>query len=291
MAFSADELRVLRRALAQALQPSIRTGNTSGEVQDYLLLTDAVEEAAREGGRLRTFRSAELVRYRAALPGSAVGYLERLRRALESGYVPQPEDLAALRRLRSQPCTPAEERRRTSLLHHCERVAELGVRTRLDWRVPTPIAPFPPRRRLMALPGGRAAQEPDEDKGEDPGKGTETEKWKQQEKRERGGDNDRENENDNDRHNDRHRDRHNDRDRHRDNDRDNDRDRDRDDQKEREKDQQKEKGRGKGPAPEPGRRVPTPAEVWPPRRRPAPPAAEPREPRKPAPPTEQRRGA
>lgn len=278
MAFSADELRVLRRALAQALQPSIPTGNTPGDVRtiqdrldspdiqavqdvrDLLRLAEALEEAAREGGRLRTFESAELVRYRAALPGSAAGYLERLRGALGFGYVPRPDDLAALRRLRGQCCTPAEEGRRTALLRRCEHVAELDVRARLNRRVPAPGAPFAPRPRLLALPGGRDAtasepgngdkgtdkgQDKGRDKGRDKGAGKEKRTGKEKEEQERGN--------------------------------------------------EKEKGKGgkgNGPATtEPGRRVPTPAEIWPPRRRPAPPE-EPREPRKPAPPPEQqRRGA
>jgi hypothetical protein len=271
MAFSAEELRVLRRALAQALQPSIRTGNTSGDVQDFLRLADAVQEAALEGGRLRTFRSAELARYRAALPGSAIGYLERLRGALESGYVPQPDDLAALRSLCAQPCTPAEERRRASVLRHCERIAELSVSARPECRVPTPAArpaafgrEYPrlgalaPRPRLTALPGGRAAaQEPGSDKGKGKEPEPEPEKRRQQQETEKGGN--------------------------RGNDKDND--------KERENQKEREQEKGTEPAPEPGRRVPTPAEVWPPRHRPTPPAAEPRRPRKPAPPPEQRRGA
>lgn len=272
MAFSADELRVLRRALAQALQPSSPTGNTPEEVQDLLRLADAVEEAAREGGRLGTFLSAELVRYRTALPGAAAGYLQRLRRALESGYVPQPDDLAALRRLRAQCRTPAEESRRTTMLRRCEHLAELDVRARLDRRVPAPAGPFAPRPRLLALPGGRTAADRETGRTADGTGGTghsngngasgasgakepeHTEHREQERKEER--------------------------------------------KEQRERRQQREreqhKGRGTGPATAPDRRVPTPAEVWPPRRRPAPPAGEPREPReprKPAPPPEQRRGA
>jgi hypothetical protein len=154
MAFSADELRVLRRALAAALQPS-STPPTPEDVQDCLRLAEAVDEASREGGRLRTFLFAELARYRAALPGGAAGYLERLRGALDTGYVPGPADLAALRTLRAEPCGAAEQRRRTGMLRRCEHLAELDVRARLEARIPAPAGPL--RSHLRALPGGRAA--------------------------------------------------------------------------------------------------------------------------------------
>ncbi|MFE2432136.1 hypothetical protein ACFXJ5_36105 [Streptomyces sp. NPDC059373] len=151
MAFSADELRVLRRALAAALQP---TTPTPEDVQDCLRLAGAVDEASREGGRLRTFLLAELARYRAALPGSAAGYLERLRGALDTGYVPGPDDLAALRHLRTEPCGAVEAHRRAGMLRRCEHLAELDVRARLAARAPARI-PAPTRPRLLALPGGR----------------------------------------------------------------------------------------------------------------------------------------
>ncbi|MCW2875224.1 MAG: hypothetical protein JWL99_6544 [Streptomyces oryziradicis] len=156
MAFSADELRVLRRALAQALQPSTSpTPPHPEDVHDYLRLADAVDEAARESVRLRTFLFAELVRYRAALPGSATGFLERLNGALDSGYVPLPDDLAALRRLRGG--------RYDAMLRRCEHLAELAVRARLEARIPAPAgaggarAAAALRARLYALPGGRCA--------------------------------------------------------------------------------------------------------------------------------------
>lgn len=147
MAFSADELRVLRRALAAALQP---TRPTHEDVQDCFRLARAVDEASQEGGRLRSFLSAELVRYRAALPGGAAGYLERLHSALDAGYVPGPDDLSALRSLRAEPSGAVEARRRTGLLRRCERLAELDVRARLEARIPAPSRP-----RLFALPGGK----------------------------------------------------------------------------------------------------------------------------------------
>ncbi|MFE1173457.1 hypothetical protein [Streptomyces sp. NPDC058773] len=146
MAFSADELRVLRRALAHALQttpPSVPLGTLGPEwtqdIQDYLRLAEAVDEAVREGGRLRAFLLADLTRYRAALPGSAPGYLARLKEALAAGHVPGPDDLAALRSLPRSGATAECERRR-ALLRHCEQLAEQSVRT-----------------RLRALPGGRCA--------------------------------------------------------------------------------------------------------------------------------------
>ncbi|WUD73967.1 hypothetical protein OG937_20880 [Streptomyces sp. NBC_00510] len=160
MAFSADELRVLRRALSAALQSSTMIP-TPDEVRDYLRLAEDIDEAAREGGRLRTFQLAELARYRAALPGSAAGYLERLTGALDTGYVPLPDDLAALRRLHDAPCTDAEAHRRRAVLRRCEHLAELDVRARLEARIPAPSqpcgTPSTGRARLRALPGGRAA--------------------------------------------------------------------------------------------------------------------------------------
>ncbi|MFF5127814.1 hypothetical protein ACFY41_12960 [Streptomyces syringium] len=167
MAFSADELRVLRRALAIALQPQSaprRPGpERDEEVRDCLRLMEAVDEAAREGGRLRAFLLADLARYRAALPGAASGYVERLQDALSAGYRPGAEDLAALRALCAVPSGDAETDRRRALLHRCERLAELSVRERLTGRTaasaPAQRAPEPPRgrTRLLAVAGGRAA--------------------------------------------------------------------------------------------------------------------------------------
>ncbi|MFF0450675.1 hypothetical protein ACFYT4_30545 [Streptomyces sp. NPDC004609] len=152
MAFSADELRVLRRALAVALQPAPLADE---DVQDCLRLADSVDEAAREAGRLRAFLLADLARYRAALPGAVAGYLELLQDALAAGYDPRPDDLAALRALRGNPVAAA-------VLDHCEVIAERSVRARLAARPDAPeagaTAPAP-RTRLLALPGGRAADE------------------------------------------------------------------------------------------------------------------------------------
>ncbi|MEC4016872.1 hypothetical protein [Streptomyces sp. H27-D2] len=183
MAFSADELCVLRRALAIALRPTplpARPGpDRSEEIQDCLRLAGAVDEAAREGARLRAFLRADLARYRAALPGAAVGYLEQLQDALAAGYTPLQEDLSALRALSALPAGEREAERRTELLRRCEGLAERAVRARLADRtaaldamtasVPPLAAPVPPmaahasplgRVRLHALPGGRCAASP-----------------------------------------------------------------------------------------------------------------------------------
>ncbi|MFJ9680275.1 hypothetical protein ACIRP2_19750 [Streptomyces sp. NPDC101194] len=146
MAFSADELRVLRRALAIALHPKPLPDE---DVQDCLRLAGAVDEAVGEAGRLRTFLLADLVRYRNALPGSVSGYLELLQDALAGGYDPRPDDLAALRALRHRPVAAA-------LLERCQMLAERSVRARLAGRA-APVAAPAPRSRLLALPGGRAA--------------------------------------------------------------------------------------------------------------------------------------
>ncbi|MFI7239818.1 hypothetical protein [Streptomyces cyaneofuscatus] len=154
MAFSADELRVLRRALAIALHPMPLSDE---DVQDCLRLAGSVDEAVGEAGRLRAFLLADLARYRAALPGSATGYLELLQDALAAGYDPRPDDLAALRALRGKPLAAA-------LLERCQILAERSVRARLAGRSAALSAPGP-RSRLLALPGGRVAdREPDRPK-------------------------------------------------------------------------------------------------------------------------------
>ncbi|WP_329127840.1 hypothetical protein [Streptomyces sp. NBC_01465] len=147
MAFSADELRVLRRALAIALNPTAPVADD--EQQDCLRLADSVDDAIHEAGRLRTFLLADLARYRDALPGSAPGYTELLQDALAAGYDPRPEDLAALRSLRGMPSGAV-------LLRRCQDLAEQSVRARLAGR--TAASTPAPRTRLLALlPGGRAA--------------------------------------------------------------------------------------------------------------------------------------
>ncbi|MFJ4617262.1 hypothetical protein [Streptomyces sp. NPDC088812] len=150
MAFGAEELRVLRRALALALHP----GPASAEdVQDCHRLAESLDEAVRETARLRAFLVADLARYRAALPGTAAGYLTLLEEVLAAGHRPDADDLAALRALRGNPAAAA-------LLAHCQVLAEQDVRARLarqTARRPTPAAPVVPvsRTRLLALPGGR----------------------------------------------------------------------------------------------------------------------------------------
>ncbi|MEU6662666.1 hypothetical protein [Streptomyces sp. NPDC046821] len=153
MAFGAEELRVLRRALALALHP---TPVSAQDVQDCLRLAESVDQAAVEGDRLRAFLLADLARYRAALPGSVTGYLSLLDDALAAGYKPGADDLAALRALRGNPSA-------ATLLERCRTLAERDVRARLQGRVPAPAevraqSRVPGSRvRLLALPGGLCA--------------------------------------------------------------------------------------------------------------------------------------
>ncbi|MET7678908.1 hypothetical protein [Streptomyces sp. NPDC005423] len=155
MAFGAEELRVLRRALALALQP--RTA-TAEDVKDCLRLAGSLDETVREGARLRAFLVADLARYRAALPGTAAGYLTLLEETLAAGHRPGPDDLAALRALRGNPSAAA-------LLDRCLTLAEHDVRARLargTTRGGLAAAPTVPasRTRLQALPGGLSAAGP-----------------------------------------------------------------------------------------------------------------------------------
>ncbi|QOV41543.1 hypothetical protein IM697_42055 [Streptomyces ferrugineus] len=130
MAFGVEELRVLRRALALALNPSPASAE---DVQDCLRLAESLDEAMREGARMRAFLMADLARYRAALPGTAAGYLTLLEEALGAGYTPTPDDLTALQTLRGNPSA-------ATLLRRC--------------RPPIPAS----RTHLQALPGGLPAQ-------------------------------------------------------------------------------------------------------------------------------------
>ncbi|MFF3346179.1 hypothetical protein [Streptomyces sp. NPDC002779] len=155
MAFGVEELRVLRRALALALNPAPAPAE---DVQDCLSLAQSLDEAMREGARLRAFLVADLARYRAALPGTAAGYLALMEEALGAGYRPEPDDLAALRALRGNPVAAA-------LLSRCLVLAEQDVRARLargtGRRVATAAPSVPASRtRLLALPGGLAAAPP-----------------------------------------------------------------------------------------------------------------------------------
>ncbi|MFG3099524.1 hypothetical protein ACGFZL_03145 [Streptomyces sp. NPDC048182] len=151
MAFGAQELHVLRRALALALNPSSPV--QAQDVRDCLHLAESLDEASRESARLRAFLVADLARYRAALPGSVTGYLALLREALEAGHRPGADDLAALGALRGNP-----------------EAAALLAR----W-APAPTVPAA-RTHLHALPGGRAASGDDGDEDGDRDKGKEKER-------------------------------------------------------------------------------------------------------------------
>ncbi|WP_328884369.1 hypothetical protein [Streptomyces sp. NBC_00299] len=155
MAFGAEELRVLRRALALALHPSPASAE---EVQDCLRLAESLDEAMREGARLRAFLTADLARYRAALPGTAAGYFTLLEEALGAGHPPTAEDLAALRALRGNPTAAA-------LLTRCQALAEQDVQARLARGTARPATPAKPaipasRTHLLALPGGLSEERP-----------------------------------------------------------------------------------------------------------------------------------
>ncbi|MGY0017751.1 hypothetical protein [Streptomyces sp. cg35] len=144
MAFGAEELRVLRRALALALHPSPASDK---DVGDCLRLAESVDEAVQESARMRAFLLADLDRYRAALPGSVTGYLSLLEDALAAGHQPGVDDLAALRALRGNPTAAA-------LLDRCRALAEQGVRDRLEARHRRRVPAS--RTHLLALPGGLA---------------------------------------------------------------------------------------------------------------------------------------
>ncbi|WNZ14494.1 hypothetical protein [Streptomyces sp. 11x1] len=157
MAFGAEELRVLRRALALALNPSPVSAE---EVQDCLRLAESIDEAAREDARLRAFLLADLARYRAALPGAVTGYAALLTQALDAGYRPHPDDLAALRALRGNPAAAALQER-------CRPLVAQDVRARFEGRAAASAVVVPASRsasgrsrlRLTALPGGLAARD------------------------------------------------------------------------------------------------------------------------------------
>jgi hypothetical protein len=153
MAFGAEELRVLRRALALALHPGPATAE---DVQDCLRLTESLDEAVREAARSRAFLVADLARYRAALPGTVVGYLSLLREALAAGHRPTVDDLAALRALRGNPAAAALLDRCTG--GHGSSVSGIPASRR--------------SARLMALPGGSGeekGEKPDERPAKSPG--------------------------------------------------------------------------------------------------------------------------
>ncbi|MDA4891617.1 hypothetical protein PFZ55_32520 [Streptomyces sp. MS2A] len=148
MAFGAQELRVLRRALALALNPSPVSAQ---EAQDCLHLAESLDEAMREGARFRAFLVADLARYRAALPGTATGYLALLDEALNAGHRPGADDLAALGALRGNPAA-------AELLARC---APATASTPARATLPAARTRTRTRTRLHAVPGGRRP-------GEDP---------------------------------------------------------------------------------------------------------------------------
>ncbi|WP_338785445.1 hypothetical protein [Streptomyces sp. DG1A-41] len=161
MAFGVEELRVLRRALALALHP---TSASADDVQNCFRLAESLDEAMREGARLRAFLVADLGRYRAALPGTAAGYLTLLDEALGAGYRPHSDDLAALRALRGNPTA-------ATLLERCDLLTGQQP-ARTGSHSPStaahssghPVVPGTPtvpasrtRIRLLPLPGGRSS--------------------------------------------------------------------------------------------------------------------------------------
>ncbi|MEU9554831.1 hypothetical protein [Streptomyces fumanus] len=159
LAFGAEELRVLRRALALALNPSPVSAE---DAQDCRRLAESLDEAARESARLRAFLLADLARYRAALPGTAAGYLTLLDEALCAGHRPHRDDLAALRALSGNPTAAA-------LLTRCRPTPPRPPAIPITTATPattvtpatlTPTVPAARTRLLQALPGGRTAPRP-----------------------------------------------------------------------------------------------------------------------------------
>ncbi|MEU4658025.1 hypothetical protein AB0G32_29560 [Streptomyces sp. NPDC023723] len=151
LAFGVEELRVLRRALALALNPSPVSAE---EAQDCLRLAESLDEATRESARLRTFLLADLARYRAALPGTATGYLALLDEALGAGHRPTRDDLAALGALRGNPTAAA-------LLRRCQAPTPITATLTTPALTPTPAPSIPAARtRLLAVPHGGPAEKP-----------------------------------------------------------------------------------------------------------------------------------
>ncbi|MER6984609.1 hypothetical protein ABT317_48615 [Streptomyces carpinensis] len=147
MAFGPEELRVLRRALAVALH--LRPARAE-DVQDCLRLAESLDEAMREGARLRAFLLADLARYRDALPGTAAGYCALLEEALAAGYRPVAEDLTALGTLRGSPAA--------ALLRRCRaQAASPGLPTVPASRGPLRAVRVAPEGLSCGLPGARGA--------------------------------------------------------------------------------------------------------------------------------------
>ncbi|MFC5907013.1 hypothetical protein ACFP3V_07260 [Streptacidiphilus monticola] len=71
---------------------------------------------------------------------------------MADGYVPDSDDLSALRLLTGLPCAGAEHARRLRLRERCAELAEAAVRRRLD----APVPPQPPRIASV-VSGGKVA--------------------------------------------------------------------------------------------------------------------------------------
>lgn len=147
LAFGVEELRVLRRALALALTPRPAPAE---DVRDCLRLAESLDEAARESARQRAFLLADLARYRAALPGTATGYLRLLGEALDAGHRPTGDDLAALGALRGTPAAAVLRERCRALTGAT--VPAARSRTRLR------VLPAPPE--AADRPDGKPAPAP-----------------------------------------------------------------------------------------------------------------------------------
>ncbi|MFJ1652095.1 hypothetical protein ACIOC2_11895 [Streptomyces sp. NPDC088337] len=157
MAFGAEELLVLRRALALALQPRPASAE---DVRDCRRLAESLDEALHEGARLRAFLVADLARYRAALPGTVTGYLALLAECLGAGHRPTADDLSALAALSGNPTAAA-------LLRHCGTLAPPVTSPRTVHPVPAarpapaeapaPAGPFRPGGVSAVVPACRGA--------------------------------------------------------------------------------------------------------------------------------------
>lgn len=114
MAFSADEVRVLRRALAaldHAAQLALTPGRTEEDTRACRGLARMVDEASDESARQYAFLLVDLECYRSALPGAAAGYLDRLHEAITLGaYVPTEADLESVNRLCAEVAGPEDRR-------------------------------------------------------------------------------------------------------------------------------------------------------------------------------------
>ncbi|MGW0955003.1 hypothetical protein [Streptomyces sp. NPDC002545] len=147
MAFGAEELPVLRLALALALQPRPASAE---DVQECRRLAESLDEAMREGVRLRAFLVADLARYRAALPGAAAGYLALLAECLDAGHRPTADDLAALGALRGAPAAAALLRRCRTLTPPLAPPRESASAHPVPAARPAPAGPPAPAARTAA---------------------------------------------------------------------------------------------------------------------------------------------